>query len=268
MPDESSQDRYDYNLYGGSDLTQPSFNRPRYVRYGSVHTPRDFGDVDSLQLDLQGLVGAESGTQTLFFRFNARKRSRVGIRKIRINRYTDQYIDAALQDGDGKQVPIGVDGFARSSIVDGLTAEQIPNIIAEIGYVFCGYWDKGYAEYDCFEVTFPARVFGDGSAADDPFDPFYGEVLPAGPYAFTVSSSQWPQLPYRIQLVVYPEPKLSGDVTLSLTPVCRIGLSHLGGVVDLTLDPTGRLPRTNRLSGQAALQLNPTAKIARSSPFG
>jgi hypothetical protein len=254
-----------YGAYGGSNSTVPSFNWPAYVRFASVHEPRDFGVVTTLRLDLEGLVGAESGTQTLFFSFTLLEPAKVGLRRVRLNPYTDQYISIGLRDSDGKQVPLGADGFARSSINDRLEFEVLANIPTEIGYVECGYWDKGYAEYDCFVVFPPARNL-DG-AADDPFDPLDAEPLPEGKYVFTVSSSQWPKLPYRIQLVAAPQLSLSGEAGGRLDGSGRLTLTLLSGAAGGTLSPVGAIQRELSLSGVAEFSLKPSATLARQSPF-
>ena len=266
--DQSSATTALYNGYGGSDNAEASFNRPRYVRFYSVHKPRDFGTVEFLDLDLEGVVGAESGTQTLFFRFTITRPAKIGLRKIRLNRYTDQYITIALRDGDGNGVPLGADGFAGSTILDRQTFEQIPPQILEIGYALCGYWENGYAEYDCFSLTFPPRITIGDADADDPFGADYGVLLPAGPYTFTVSSSQWPQLPYRIQVVVAPQINLAGSAELQLTAQARLSLVELGGLADLRLEPSARIPVTYALGGEASFELRPQAGLTQQSPFG
>jgi hypothetical protein len=251
--------------YGGSDATVPSFNFPAYVRFASVHEPRDFGVVETLKLDLQGLVGAESGTQTLFFSFTLAQPAKIGLRRIRLNPYTDQYISTSLRDGGGNQIPLGVDGFARSGIDDAFAFEILEPIEVDIGYVNCGYWDNGYAEYDCFRVPLPARnLSGD---PEDPFEPIDAELLPAGEYVFTVSSSQWPKLPYRIQLVAAPQPALSGTAGGRLDGSARLTLNLLAGAAGGRLDLQGAIQRELNLSGGADLVLAPTATLDRQSPF-
>jgi len=254
-----------YGAYGGSDAMAPSFNFPAYVRFTSVHEPRDFGVVETLRLDLEGVVGAESGTQTLFFSFTLLRPAKVGLRRVLINPYTDQYISIALRDSDGQQLPLGVDGFARSRITDRFEFELQSSVAADIGYVDCGYWETGYAEYDCFLVFPPARNLS--GAADDPFDPLDAEPLPEGKYVFTVSSSQWPKLPYRIQLVAAPQLFLAGEVGGRLDASGRLTLVLLQGVAGGQLLTEGSIGRELNLSGTAQIGLVPVATLARQSPF-
>jgi hypothetical protein len=263
--DQSAAKVATIQAYGGSDSTLPNFNRPSYVRFFSVHQPRDFGAVPFLRLDLEGLVGAESGTQTLFFSFTTTKPARIGLRRINTNRYTDQYISIGLRDPDGKQVPLGADGFARSSVIDIVSIELLDPLEADIGYAVCGYWDKGYAEYDCFKVFRPSRIqTGD---PDDPFESLGGELMPPGRYVFTVSSSQWPQLPYRIQAIVAPQVDLAGAAEFRLEPQGRLAIQLLRGSADLSLAVTGRIAQTFDLGGVAGLALDVRANLNRQSPF-
>jgi hypothetical protein len=252
--------------YGSSDNTRPSFNRMSYVRYGSVNTPRDLGKLDNVLIDLDGLVGAESGTQTLFFEFELTKRSRVGLRRIPINPYTDQYVSLFFNTDDKKPIPLGLDNFATfGSIVDQVF---FVIVIVDIGYVLCGYWDSGYAENDCQFIQVVVPVIEPIKSEDDPFESIYGDYLPPGIYRFLISSSQWPELPYRVQLKILGEPNLAGDATMSLEPTTRLPVSPLGGVIDMSAQSTGRLAVVIDLSGELGLETRPVATIDRVSPFG
>lgn len=264
--DQSAQEAKLVSNYGGSDSTQPSFNYPRYVRYASVHEPKDFGVVEFLRLDIEGDVGAESGTQSLFFRFTITKPARIGLRRVALNRYTDQYISISLRNGSGEQIPLGIDGFANSQIIDVTGLELLAPEPQDLGYVTCGYWVTTYAQYDCFSIFFPPRVFsGD---PDDPFDSVSGELLPAGQYTFVVSSSQWPKLPYRVQAVVSPQVELAGDASFDIDGRGRLGLADLQGVVDLEIRPEGRFVESFDLDGLIDLEVRPQATLTRQSPFG
>lgn len=264
--DQSAAEVAIARAYGGSDSTESNFNRPAYVRFGSVHEPRDFGVVETLRLDIQGRVGAESGTQTLFFSFTTNKPAKIGLRRVRLNPRTDQYITIALRDPDGRQVPLGIDGYASSRLNDDFQIEQSLPVSVDIGYVECGYWDTGYAEYDCFRVLRPGRVLFSGDP-DDSFEPFDAELLPAGRYTFTVSSSQWSKLPYRIQAVVAPQVDLGGQVGGSLNLEGRFTLRQLSGQAVAQLRLEGGVQRTLSMEGIADLALTLRATLIRQSPF-
>jgi hypothetical protein len=254
---------------GGSDSSSPSFNYLRYVKFFSVNNPRLLGEFGDTFLDIEGLVGAESGTQTLFFEVLLREPARIGLRKIKINPYTDQYISIALfqilPDRD-RPLPLGVDGAANSN-ANPNSFRRLRTEPLEIGYVGCGYWDSGYAEYDCqFVVSLDEVSLGDADPGD-PFDISAGEKLPAGPYRFTVSSSQWAELPYRIQFKAEGSPSLSGTATLVIEPRLRLGLAKLSGSADLELDPSGTLGTVANLSGSADLTLEGPSRLDVLSPF-
>lgn len=264
--DQSSQEFAIVNYYGGSDSTEPSFNYPRYVRYGSVHAPRDFGKLQNFFLDIEGLVGAESGTQTLFFRFELTERSRVGLRRIFLNRYTDQYITIDLANSDNDIIPLGLDGFAGFGDVSSQTIVQ--TISTEIGYVICGYWATGYAEYDCVTIEDSQQILSFETKPTDPFNSIYGDYLPPGAYRFTVSSSQWPKLPYRIQLAVIGEPELVGETTSRLEPSMRLSAGFLEGEATMSTELSGQTTVFFDLGGEATMQAPLQAAIERQSPFG
>lgn len=255
--------------YGGSDSTTPSFNRSRYVRYASVHGPRDFGEIREIRLDLEGVVGAESGTQSLFFRFRTLEPARIGARRVLLNYWTDRYITLSLRDADNP-IALGADGFADSAIVD-LQALEIlaPPTYLDLGYVSCGYWDKGYAELDCVSIESPSTiVLGAVSDPDQPFGSPFGRLMPPGDYFFVITSSQWPQLPYRVQIVVAPQPALSTEVEMSTQPSAHLGLLPLAADLDMGTEVGARLVQTLPLQATVEMEAQPSGVLERLSPYG
>jgi hypothetical protein len=250
--DQTKQWRETTATYGGSDSTQLSFNAPRYVRFASVHEPRDFGAVGSISLDLQGLVGAQSGTQTLFFRLTAKEECRLGMRKVPINRYTDQYISIGLS---GEEV--GLIDLQEDFEAD-IQTSQI-----DLGYVTCGYWETGYAELDC-----QFAELEQGSIAQQELGYLGDKICPPGRYIFTVSSSQWPKLPFHVQIAVATPPVLFGIATQSTDAFGSIGLKSLAGVATMESAPVLVLGTDKRLTGIATNETKPQGRIQRTSPFG
>lgn len=255
--------------YGGSDIAAPSFNRPRYVRYGSVNTPGDLGQLQDIKLELQGVVGSESGTSTLFFAFETTLPARIGLRKVRLNTYTDQYISISLSNDIGP-IPIGVDNFAGSSALDLSDLQEIPLLALDLGYVACGYWERGYAENDCLQVSVPPAGPGGGTVLDpgSAFTSPYAGAMPPGKYRMTVSSSQWVQLPYLVQLVVLSPTPIEGIAIGKAVPLARLGLSSLLGRSSAFSLPSGRLAQVLLLSSVSRSEARPTATITRISPYG
>lgn len=265
-PDQSLEEAL-HRAYGGSDNTAPSFNRPHYVRYFSVNSPRDFGVLETFYADIEGLVGSEAGAGSIFFRFQIDRPARVDLRQILSNPYTDQYVSVTLRDegGDGRLIPIGASEAAvPAELVP--TVQVLDPVMGEGGYVLSGYWEEGYAEFDNTMVPLPAVVtFTPAGAAVDNTP---GARLPAGVYSFLVACSQWVKLPYRLQLSVLIDEGLKGVADLSLEPTARLGLASLAGAADLRLVGSARLRQTLELGGTATVEARPSATLRRVSPFG
>lgn len=222
----------------------------------------------ALRATLTGVVGAESGTQTLFFSFRTFSPSRIGLLLVRGQRYEDQYIETSLHDDNGP-IPVGIDGFARSSLEYPLEFERVTSISLGLGYVECGYWEDGYALNDC--LSFATKqveqdAYGD---LDYKFDSPYGAIMPPGQYGFTVSNSQWPKLPYKVLLAIIPPGELSATLECKSDPQARIGLAPLGGVVEMRSDINGVVAgRLSVAAGVVEMTTAPTAMIERVSPYG
>lgn len=253
--------------YGGSDCTAPSFNNPRYVRYSSVHRSRDFGLVGNFYAEIDGLVGAEVGSSSLFFSFSLAGAARVAVRKPELNRYTDQYISVSLRNENGDPIPIGVGGAAASPALT-TTVQTLDPVVSEGGYALSGYWESGYAEYDDTTIALPAVITLSTEGNTASLDASSGSRLQPGSYAFVVSSSQWAKLPYALQLIVIPDAGFRGVADLSLTPSARIGIATLAGAASLELVSTARIRRFYALGGSATLEARPRATLRRISPFG
>lgn len=221
-----------------------------------------------LRAVLSGLIGAERGTQTLFFSFSIPTPARIGLLLVRQNRYEDQYISVSLHNDDGP-IPLGIDGFARSPLEYPIEFERTTPVSVELGYVDCGYWQTGYAVGDCavFNTKFIEEdAYGD---LDYEFDSPYGAVMPAGKYGFTVSSSQWPKLPYKLILAIIPPGELSAVLECRADPQGHIGLAPLSATLEMLSSPSGVIPgRKAEASGAIEMAAAPTATIERISPYG
>lgn len=270
--DESASQVEIVNRYGGSDVAAPSHNRMRYTRHGSVHDALNLGPVDRLNTVIDGMVGAESGTQTLFFEVQSQHPSRIGLRLIRSKPYIDQYISTTLSSEGGPLV-LGPDGFAGSTIASAGESGATQDVVLDLGYVNCGYFERPadgstYTEQDCSFFTVPGITTDPVFSTDANFDSPYGAVLPAGPYRFTVSSSQWPQLPYCIQIVVIPVGRLAGVATCQSIPRGRLSLSELASTVQLSSLASARLSQGTKLAGVSDMEARPVGVVTRTSPYG
>lgn len=255
--------------YGGSDNTSPSFNRARYVRFGAAGEPAELGVLDSESLIVSGLIGAESGTQTLFFRFHLPEPARIGIDLGVGNIYIDQYIALSLKAPTGRWIPpedvrLLQPVVAQQQFSVDFTPPDGPGDPASEAYVDPGYWVFGYAELDGDILIPPSFIplLGASTNAVPASEP-----LPEGEYLIAVSSSQWPQLPFRFQLATRGNPHLHGAVDLALEPIGRLSLVKIGGSADVRLEPRSRIRQFVNLSGSAETLIEPRLTLRRVSPF-
>ena len=113
------------------------------------------------------------------------------------------------------------------------------------GYVESDYWDEDYAEAEGLVLNIPQAVsteFGTTQEIDSLVEAA-GNERPAGVYTFTVSSSQWPPLPFRVQVLARPSEELHGLATLTVEGDGRVGLFDLDGLADFQIDGSGHLAR-------------------------
>jgi hypothetical protein len=194
---------------------------------------------------IEGLVGAQSGTQTLFFRFYAPRPARIGLRKVPLNPYADQYIALGLRGADGNAIPVLPEAPSEQPV--GVTTLGATGGVIQLqgGYVPTGYWDEGYGEAEGLVLNIPPAISTEfGTAFEiDSLVAAAGKERPAGVYTFTVSSSQWPPLPFRLQILARPSEDLHGTATLSVEGAGRVGLFALGGFADFQIDAAGHLAR-------------------------
>jgi hypothetical protein len=242
--------------YGGSDDTRFSFNRTRYLSGGSVHAPLDLIPPPGGEIILEGLVGAQSGSQTLFFRLRTSVESRIGVQRIALNPYTDQYVQIALRDPSGDPIDAGPSAFRPApSLVASVAAQGQAPILTEAIYAATDYWDDGYTEN--FQSTAPLPpilelVIASGS---DPSDlvASLGPPRPPGDYLLTISSSQWPQLPFRFRLLARPVEDTDGVLDFTIDAAGRFHLVDLASTADFTVEGVGRLSRVYNLGQDVPL---------------
>lgn len=98
--------------YGGSSRSDPSFLRPDRVLYNSITKSKDLGDVNNFKGTFSGSIGAETGTQTLFFKANILGKANIRIQKNSINKYTDNQISVGVLNADRRPINVNESGFA------------------------------------------------------------------------------------------------------------------------------------------------------------
>jgi len=98
--------------YGGSDPTLPSFLRPYYVKYNSISKSRDLGTTEILIAEISGSVGAQAGSNTLFFRVTLSRDLDLRAVLSPVNQATDRYVRVGILDAERKPVPMSPTGYA------------------------------------------------------------------------------------------------------------------------------------------------------------
>lgn len=225
--------------YGGSDNTAPSFNRGRYVRHGSIHDPAPLRSVPPSGLSLNGMVGAESGSQTLFFRISVLQEARVAVQHVPLNPYTDQYIQVALKSPEGDDLPINQSASGETSFVITAGESSVP-VETQIGYLVDDYWDVDYALYEDTSLAIPAQLI---LAEVSEEEGGLGPLRPPGDYLLVVSSSQWQQLPYQLRIFVRSTQDVEAAATFEIDATGRFTLVDIDGAADFQVDATGRFAR-------------------------
>lgn len=93
------------------------------------------------------------------------------------------------------------------------------------------------------------------------------QFLPAGTYYFTVTSHQWRACDFGIRIFVGGTADLSGTAALELAPVARVAQSYLSGSAALTDQSFGNIRETWEIAGTAEGRLDPTLGLTRTSPY-
>lgn len=314
--------------YGGGDSTQPTFNRLRYVKHGATAEALDLGVLDEQDLLIDGIVGSESGTSTIYYRFRTDQLMQLAARIVpaeisphgpsstalsqasRPPRRNDPYdardpfsplylyLAVSLTDGDGKQILTEFDSFVPFATQPQGASQMLG--ASEIGYVESGYWQTGYGEYDGVftSVVLPVFYFPEFDATViqqlietqttetqtisgpiytpptfvyQPVEPALAALLtavqPQGEFTLAVSSSQWPAIPYTLQLALRVPKRLRGTILRRLDAQGRIPIKALQAEATLRFDALGRIPRRQELEGPGLIQFLLSGSLQRVSPF-
>lgn len=192
--------------YGGSDRVTASFLTPRYVCFNSISKSRDFGFLADNVIDLEGLIGSQAGTNTLFFFAEVPADVKLGFCRIPGNPREDQHVALNVYDADSRLINYdhGTLGWNQGTFRTGV--ERITQTLDP--YVEFNYWDpQGYTENDFGTIDIIQEV----PAA--PGIRILGEPVPAGRYRFTITTNQWQAIPYHCRIVVQAPTALLGVAT-------------------------------------------------------
>ena len=122
--------------HGGSVSTDPSFLRPRFVQYNSVSKSRDLGLVNNFLGTFEGEIGAQAGTQTLFFKITTRGDANLKIVQNPVNRFTDKQISIGILDANRKQIGVNEFGFGFNNEITTTEENESSNPLPGGTYYF------------------------------------------------------------------------------------------------------------------------------------
>jgi len=115
----------------------PSFNRPELVRFDSLRDSKDLGAITDIKAHLSGFIGAEAGSQSLFFSFQLLVPGAIQVQTVTGSKWTARFVSASLRSESGS---IGLDdrGNARGvDIVNSIDADEalapLPTSLAAAG---------------------------------------------------------------------------------------------------------------------------------------
>jgi len=272
--DQSRQVQLTRQTYGGSSSTEPSFNWSEYARHVSITDPKDLGVLDGRRLIQEGFIGAESGGQTLFFQFRLERRTRIRLRLTSTNVYTIQYITASVRGPGGDAIDLPVDqaeipqeidvatfyvepgywdeGYTRVEINPSLSAEIPQEIDVVTLYVEPFYWDEGYTEGQQYSANPSTSVPASSFSSVDP-----------GTYIVVVSSSQWPRLPYRLEIVGSGGEPLSAICDVAVDLVGGMGFANLSAIADIGIEAKGAAASQGNLTAAVGFSFTTVGGITR-----
>ena len=231
--------------HGGSVSTDPSFLRPRFVQYNSVSKSRDLGLVDNFMGTFEGEIGAQTGTQTLFFKITTRGDANLKIVKNPVNRYTDKQISIGLLDSNRKQIGLNEFGFGFNNEITTTEQQEASTPLPGGTYYFTvsgSQWVKIPYSVSIQAIRFK-ELKGNVILSAQPRARFAiskligAATLPAA-FAVTVPSNEQLKQP-------------TGPILVSNGS--RGTLVIPSGVAIGRMVPTGRLKHTHKISGTASL---------------
>jgi hypothetical protein len=123
----------------------PSFNRPELVRFDSLRDSKDLGAITDIKAHLSGFIGAEAGSQSLFFSFQLLVPGAIQVQTVTGSKWTARFVSASLRSESGS---IGLDdrGNARGvDIVNSIDADEALALFPPGKYtvvVSCSQWQS------------------------------------------------------------------------------------------------------------------------------
>lgn len=112
MQSVTSEIRAEFQRYGQTNNTRPNFVWPQFVQYNALSKARALGSTNDLFVTLTGTIGAQGGTQTLFFALHLPEPGFLRIRLNSLNRYEDKYLYVGLSDSNAHTIQLDEEGYA------------------------------------------------------------------------------------------------------------------------------------------------------------
>lgn len=255
-PDPTFTDRY-----GGSDNTSPAFVRPYYVQYNAVSKSRDLGSTEILEANLNGTVGTQGGTNTLYFKVTLSRDLAIRVERNSTGSSTDRYISVGVLDSNRVPVQMGADGYCYLNDIHNTSDDESQaRMPAGTYYVTVSTNQWASIPYDIM-VTIGRYAIAEG--------PALGSMLPSArlplikPVGVALATAPAAGTLLRPALVK----KLASSAALgTATPV--LSLAILRGVALGQMLPSARLKVTWRLSGSAGGSNTSTATLTSENDGG
>ena len=250
-----------YASYSGSSSpTQPSFLRPGFVKHNSVSKSRDLGRVDNLSVVINGSIGSQAGTNTLFFKVETN--GAAGLQSVIVagNPYEDQYLSTGILDSDHRPLPLTELGTAYLNDVVG-TDENESELKLPAGTYYFTVSSSQWQALPYGVAIFVIRYLELTGAAEGSA-PLSGRLSLRNLLgAILGSSNSVGTLKPSAQIK-----KLAGN-TLQTGPLQATAIVPRG-VFTLSMTPYGRIKATFRIAGAASGTNQNVATLTVTSPYG
>ena len=250
-----------YASYSGSSSpTQPSFLRPGFVKHNSVSKSRDLGRVDNLSVVINGSIGSQTGTNTLFFKVETN--GAAGLQSVIVagNPYEDQYLSTGILDSDRRPLPLTELGTAYLNDVVGTDENESELKLPAGTYYFTvssSQWQALPYGVAIFVIRYLELTGAAGGSA-----PLSGRLSLRNLLgAILGSSNSVGTLKPSAQIK-----KLAGNT--SQTGPLRATAIVPRGVFTLSMTPYGRIKATFRIAGAARGTNQNVATLTVTSPYG
>jgi len=250
-----------YASYSGSSSpTQPSFLRPGFVKHNSVSKSRDLGRVDNLSVVINGSIGSQTGTNTLFFKVETN--GAAGLQSVIVagNPYEDQYLSTGILDSDRRPLPLTELGTAYLNDVVGTDENESELKLPAGTYYFTvssSQWQALPYGVAIFVIRYLELTGAAGGSA-----PLSGRLSLRNLLgAILGSSNSVGTLKPSAQIK-----KLAGNT--SQTGPLQATAIVPRGVFTLSMTPYGRIKATFRIAGAASGTNQNVATLTVTSPYG